>query len=137
MRLSAEGRMTASFFATFLLVCSMASGTQRAGSPDAEPIIVEPHTKLLPAGPGKRPFDVTRHIIPLSAIDYSIPRDAIPALARPRFVAAEEARGRLKDSDRVLGVFLKGEAKAYPTRILNWHELVNDQAGGQPILVSW
>ncbi len=129
--------MTASFFATFLLVSSMASGAQGAASPDAEPIIVEPHKKLLPAGPGKRPFDVTRHVIPLSAIDDSIPRDAISALTRPRFVAAEEARGRLKDSDRVLGVFLNGEAKAYPIRILNWHELVNDQAGGQPTLVSW
>ncbi|MBI1984016.1 MAG: DUF3179 domain-containing protein, partial [Acidobacteria bacterium] len=34
-------------------------------------------------------------------------------------------------------VFLNGEAKAYPVRILTWHELVNDRVGGRAILVSW
>jgi uncharacterized protein DUF3179 len=89
------------------------------------------------AGPGKQPFDVTRHTVPLSEIMFSVPRDTIPALLAPRFITVAEARRELKDSDRVLGVFLKGEAKTYPVQILNWHELVNDVVGGQPILVSW
>jgi uncharacterized protein DUF3179 len=119
-----------------LLVC-LASRVGAGWEPQGRAVTVEQHKKLQPAGPGQRPFDVTRHTIPLAEIIYNIPRDSIPALAQPRFIAAAEARRELKDSDRVLGVFLKGEAKAYPVRILNWHEVVNDVAGGQPILVSW
>ena len=122
--------------AVLLLACLAC----RAGSgwaPQGRAVTAEQHKKLQPAGPGKRPFDVTRHTIPLSDIMLSIPRDTIPALVAPRFIAAAEARGQLKDSDRVLGVLLNGEAKAYPVRVLNWHEVVNDVVGGQPVLVSW
>ena len=100
-------------------------------------VIVEPQRKLQPAGPGKQPFDVTRHTIPLREIVSSVPRDTIPALSDPTFLSADQVTGLLKDSDRVLGVSWNGEAKAYPVRILNWHELVNDTVGGRPVLVSW
>ena len=73
---------------------------------------VERKTKLISNGQDQQPFDVTRHSIPLAEIERSIPKDAIPALARPEFLTAQEAGIRLKDSDRVLGVFLNGEAKA-------------------------
>ena len=43
----------------------------------------------------------------------------------------------LRDSDVVLGVEFQGVAKAYPIRILNWHEVVNDQVGPQAALVTW
>ena len=100
-------------------------------------VIVEPQRKLQPAGPGKQPFDVTRHTIPLREIVSSVPRDIISALSDPTFLSADQARGLLKDSDRVLGVSWNGEAKAYPVGILNWHELVNDTVAGRPVLVSW
>ena len=101
-------------------------------------VIIEPKTILLPGGAGKKPFDVTRHIIPLSKIDFGGPRrDDIPAIFRPEFIEADRAGDSLKGADRVLGVFLKGEAKAYPVPILNYHELVNDKVGGRPILVCW
>jgi len=100
-------------------------------------VIVEPRRNLQPAGPGKQPFDVTRHTIPLREIVSSVPRDIISALSDPTFLSADQARGLLKDSDRVLGVSWNGEAKAYPVGILNWHELVNDAVAGRPVLVSW
>ena len=101
-------------------------------------VITESKPRLLPAGPGRKPFDVTRHTITLSEItDGGPPRDGIPALDNPKFIFAQNVGRLLKDSQRVLGVFLNGEAKAYPVRILNWHELVNDTAGGRAILVSW
>jgi hypothetical protein len=98
---------------------------------------VERKTKLISNGPGQRPFDVTRHSIPLGEIERSVPKDAIPALARPEFLTAQKAGIQLKDSDRVLGVFLNDEAKAYPVVILNWHEVVNDVVGNKPVLVTW
>ncbi len=104
----------------------------------AQTVITEPKTKLVPAGPGQKPFDVTRHTIPLSEIRGGGPaRDGVPALVHANFIAADQVGRLLKKSDRVLGVFLNGEAKAYPVRILNWHELVNDSVGGRPVLVSW
>ncbi len=80
---------------------------------------------------------VIEPVIPIKEIESSVARDAIPALDDPRFSSPGEVGRLLKASDRVLGVALNGEAKAYPVRILNWHELVNDSVGGRPVLVSW
>jgi Protein of unknown function (DUF3179) len=110
-----------------------------AGKSRHEPgvVKVERKPKFISNGPGQKPFNVTRHAVRLSDIQRSVPKDAIPALLHPVFVTASQVRKLLAPKDRVLGVFLNGEAKAYPVRILNWHELVNDEVGGQPILVSW
>ena len=62
-------------------------------------------------------------------------RGAIPALDRPEL--AGTSASFIRDTDRVLGVEIDGEARAYPFGILWWHELVNDTLGGQPILVSY
>lgn len=101
-------------------------------------VITEPERRTIPAGPGRKPFDVTRHSIPLNEIrGGGPPRDGIPALLNPEVDSAQEADRWLSRNDRVLGVYLNGEARAYPIQLLNWHELVNDEVGGQPILVSW
>jgi hypothetical protein len=52
-------------------------------------------------------------------------------------VAAKDADRFLRGKDRVLAVSMNGAAKAYPVKILNWHEIVNDEVGGQPITVTW
>jgi Protein of unknown function (DUF3179) len=63
------------------------------------------------------------------------PKDGIPAIDRPRFVAPDLAK--MKPGERILGVERNGEAKAYPVRILNWHEVVNDSVGGEPVAVTY
>lgn len=109
-----------------------------AGNLPAQSVATESRQKLIPAGRGQKPFDVTRHTIPPEDIQGGgPPRDGIPTLVNPQFVSAEQVRGKLADRERVLGVFLNGEAKAYPIGILNWHELVNDTVGGRPVLVTW
>jgi hypothetical protein len=122
---------------TVFLLCSLVIVLAVRGA-SAQQVTVETKKKLIPAGPGQKPFDVTRHTIPIDEIRTGVPgRDAIPALAAPNFLAADRVRGLLRESDRVLGVFLNGDAKAYPIRILNYHELVNDSVGGRPVLVTW
>jgi len=64
------------------------------------------------------------------------PRDGIPAIDRPKFIAARQATF-LSDDDRVLGISHQGIARAYPIRILNWHEIVNDQFAGEAVVVSF
>ena len=63
------------------------------------------------------------------------PRDGIPALLAPRFISADQAD--LNDEDQVLGVTINGEARAYPIKILNWHEAINDEIQDQPILITY
>lgn len=63
-------------------------------------------------------------------------RDCIPSIDRPQFIAAGAA-GFLADDDLVLALDHKGVRRAYPTRILNHHEVVNDTVAGDPIAITW
>lgn len=64
------------------------------------------------------------------------PRDGIPAISNPKFAAAEEA-DYLTNSDEVVGVVVNGVARAYPARILGYHEVVNDRIGETPVAVTF
>jgi hypothetical protein len=84
-------------------------------------------------------FDTSRHSIPLNDIyDGGPGKDGIPAILKPKFISAGEAdKTLLKKDDRVLGYVYKGQAKAYPIKILNWHEIVNDRVGGASKVVTY
>ncbi len=85
----------------------------------------------------KNGFDLTGALVPAAQIESGGPsKDGIPTIDRPKFVAAGDARF-LQGDDRVLGVARNGIAKAYPVRILNWHEIVNDTFGAEHIAVTF
>ena len=63
-------------------------------------------------------------------------KDGIPAILDPRFIPAAEATW-LNDTDDLIGVVEGDVAKAYPLRILTWHEVVNDKIGEKPIAVTY
>ena len=58
--------------------------------------------------------------------------DGIPPLENAPYILAEQATWLWPD-DRVFGVSINGEHRAYPLRIMNAHELANDVLGGEPI----
>ena len=60
------------------------------------------------------------------------PRDVIPSIRKPEAVPADRAAW-VSEEDRVLGMVVNGEARAYPLRILELHEFVNDVLGGVPV----
>ena len=62
-------------------------------------------------------------------------RDGIPAIDRPRFATAQDAR--MVDDERVLGIALRGQARAYPVAVLERHEIVNDRIRGRPVVISY
>lgn len=62
--------------------------------------------------------------------------DGIPALTNPDFLQPEEA-DYLNEDDLVFGVAINGDARAYPLRILNWHEMFNDVVGGVPVSLAY
>ena len=63
--------------------------------------------------------------------------DGIPPLEEPGFVTAEEASEWLVPSDQVIGVVINGDVRAYPRRIIDWHEMVNDTVGGVPVSLAY
>jgi hypothetical protein len=63
-------------------------------------------------------------------------KDGIPALVDPRFVEARAA-SYLTDDELVFGVEIAGDARAYPHRILDWHEMADDVVGGVPIALVY
>ena len=82
-------------------------------------------------------WDFDKSAIPVDEImSGGPPKDGIPALMSPKYISARKA-SFLRNDDQVIGVIINGEARAYPLRIMSWHELVNDKIGDLPILVSW
>lgn len=62
--------------------------------------------------------------------------DGIPALDYPKMIRANEAV-YLRDEDPVFGVSINGDVRAYPLRILAWHEMLNDVVGDVPIALAY
>jgi hypothetical protein len=87
--------------------------------------------------------DFARHGVPLSEIRSGGPRrDGIPSIDRPRFERLElgKARGwatRLDDKEPVIALSIGSDARAYPLRVLIWHEIANDTVGGTPVAVTY
>lgn len=78
--------------------------------------------------------------IDLSKLKQGCPvKDCIPAIDNPKFISADEAetKNQIKDEDVVFTVEIDGVAKAYPQKILNWHEIVNDKINDKYFMVTF
>lgn len=75
--------------------------------------------------------------IRLDEIDWGgVTVNGIPPLEYPRVLPAKDAR-YLRDNNIVFGIVVNGEARAYPKRILAWHELATDRVGGLELTVVY
>ncbi len=84
----------------------------------------------------KNGFDLANSLVPAEKIFRGgPPRDGIPAIDKPVFMPATQAA--LAAKERVMGVYFKGIAKAYPIRMLNRHEIVNDTFSQTGVVVSY
>jgi hypothetical protein len=87
--------------------------------------------------------DFSKHSISLAEIRSGGPRkDGIPSIDAPRFERLELglARGwtsRLNDKEPVIALSIGGDARAYPLRVLMWHEIVNDTVGDKPVAITY
>ena len=92
---------------------------------------------MVSTGEAKNGFDLTNSMVAQQLIMLGgPPKDGIPALDKPQFVHGRDA-DFLEDDDRVLGLIIGDSVKAYPIKILNWHEVVNDHAGHISFVVSY
>lgn len=62
-------------------------------------------------------------------------KDAKQAIVNPTLLPGSEVK--LAGGTKVIGVFVSGEAVAYPLFVLSNHQVVNDEVGGTPISASW
>ena len=82
--------------------------------------------------------DFTASLVPFDEIiSGGPPKDGIPAIDNPEFVPAVEAATSLHDAEPVLTLFYRDVVRAYPLRYLMWHEIVNDEIGGEPVSVTY
>ncbi len=101
-------------------------------------------------GDGKEPqtygFDLSNALIDQAYLTtVGRPKDGIPALTDPPMFTAADAdainenqRGKyLVSGDRVIGVSMGDEARAYPLRVISWHEVINDTIAGIPVAVTY
>ena len=72
-----------------------------------------------------RPYDTTDEIC-----------DCIPAADNPALTTAQEATW-LKDEDIVFGIEVNGAYRAYPRRIMEIREMVNDTLGGRDLAIPY
>ncbi len=62
--------------------------------------------------------------------------DGIPALNNPAQTDADQAK-YLIPGELVFGVEINGDARAYPLRIMDWHEMLNDVIGGVSVSLAY
>jgi hypothetical protein len=148
----------------FLFGCTAAAGSGVTATPEPRPVATpgagsgadgtpEPRIEVPADVPA---VDVTKHSVPLDQIYFdtfqpvnrAVPlsqaspelieelRDAIPPIHDPQYEAAAEANW-LRAEDQVLGYVAGDQAWAFPVRILNFHEIVNDVLAGEPVLISY
>ena len=100
-----------------------ATAARPAVGEDPIPPIVR---RLNPSGP---------KVVAPGAFNQLLGRDRINPVYGPRVVSPDMAA--LDSDDLVIGVSIAGESRAYPIRPLRFREMVNDELGGTPILVTW
>jgi len=92
--------------------------------------LIDPNFQLFLSGEVK-------HEIRLEEITWGgVIKDGIPALTNPRMILASAA-SYLKADDLVFGVAINGDVRAYPLRIMDWHEMFNDVIGGVAVSLAY
>ena len=82
-------------------------------------------------------YDDLPHDIRLEEIVWGgVKVDGIPALTNPQLIEGSEA-AFLEPDEQVFGVEINGDVRAYPLRMMDWHEMFNDVIGGVPVSLAY
>ncbi|MEM9782995.1 MAG: DUF3179 domain-containing (seleno)protein, partial [Pseudomonadota bacterium] len=86
-----------------------------------------------------RPEHLTREAARIRVEEIAwggVRKDGIPSLDDPKLIAAGDA-DYLRGDDKVFGVSINGDVRAYPLRIMGWHEMFNETIGGVPVALAY
>ena len=87
--------------------------------------------------------DFSQHTVRLEEVKSGgPPKDGIPSIDAPRFEQLNEGAAsgwvsRIGNTEPVISLVIRDDARAYPLSILMWHEIVNDVVGGTPVTVTY
>jgi len=111
---------------------------------EGETAVSPPTPTIIPTAttqptPTTNPLAPASRRLQMGELQLAADEDAIPAIFADDsiFVDASTGDGEWADDEFVVGVEINGDARAYPIRLMSQHELVNDNIGGQPVLISW
>lgn len=101
-----------------------------------------PQSAAVPAGPSAltdpRSDEFPPPLVPIDEIiSGGPPPDGIPSLDAPVFVDAATIGDQLEPDEAVVALEINGDARAYPVRVMIWHEIVNDTVGHVPVSVTY
>lgn len=107
------------------------------GFAGCEELALDPEATAVQPRRSAAAFDLSRTTIPQDEIRAGgPPKDGIPSLTNPKLIPGISAKF-LRAGDRIVGVVVDGESRAYPLRILDYHEAVNDRIGKTPFAVTY
>ena len=109
----------------------LASGAALAAA--CAPRVDLPPTAAPPAG--SAPDELAE--ISRAILSGGPPPDGIPPVERPAYVSVADAAKQWNDDAIVDAFTIDGQPRAYPRFITVWHEIVNENAGGKPISVTY
>ena len=99
-----------------------------------------------PGNPRAYDPDVLLDVFKLTQADSDVPfeslmqacpaRDCIPSIDQAVFISTDEVE-YLREDDLVLTLTYNGITRAYPARILDHHEIVNDRFGPDPVAITY
>ncbi len=126
-----------------------APATTAAAPPSTTPaeVIVDVKVTQIPGGPRESTVSALREgmtapllpeplVSPLDVLSGGPLPDGIPSIDAPEFERATDV-GFLQPQEAVVTLALNGDARAYPTQVLLWHEIVNDTVGGEPVTITY
>jgi hypothetical protein len=119
----------------FPLLLAACTQRQQAAARDTQP--PPQHDRVLFSTIGWK-TDFSKHSVPLSEIiPGGPPRDGIPPIDWPVFETVAQADAWLKPQEPLIHFAVGNDVRAYPLQILIWHEIVNDEVGGIPVMVTF
>lgn len=128
-------RLVAGALAAAVLVTACSTAVSQPAGSSSKPA---PRSETVQFSKADWKTDFSKHSVPLSEISSGgPPRDGIPPIDHPKFASASEADSWLKPKEPVISFAAGGDHRAYPLQIVIWHEIVNDQVGGQPVTITF
>ena len=104
---------------------------------DAQPVATAPPpvATTIPPTPASEPTSpvAPRDLDIVTLLEF----DAIKAIDDPEFLSPEEVGDTYPPNEKVIGVSIDGDSRAYSVPMLSRHEIVNDTVGGVKIAITW
>jgi hypothetical protein len=136
-----------------VLLVASACGAATGSAPSRGPVSTVDASRLDPsvAGPAVSSFpdgasaldDPLQEAFPDSLVDprdlvgAGLPPDGIPSIDNPQFLDVVTNLEILPPNEPVVTLEIDGDARAYPVRVLVWHEIINDTVGDVPVVITY